>query len=59
MLKSTSKKLAPNNFAPLKLACLGMDWNRRKKIKTQSFHYREINQKQIKREEIQLNHKLS
>ena len=24
-VKSASKKLAPNNFAPLKLACLSMD----------------------------------
>jgi len=26
-VKSASKKLAPNNFAPLKLACRSMDCN--------------------------------
>lgn len=40
-VKSESKKLAPSNFAPLKLACLKIDWIKRgegeRKVRTKNF----------------------
>lgn len=33
-VKSASKKLAPNNLAPLKLACRNMDWDKENRYST-------------------------